>query len=106
MRPRDHFPPPVWTKSPWEGFHGGRPMTMAPRMVPNLPDEYPAGPRVHLGRFYEFDVCAYEEDEPKRGASTSEQRGAGTEARLAPPRPTFTVDAELGDEYAYEVRVY
>jgi hypothetical protein len=104
---RDHSRPSVWRKCSWEGFHGGWPMTMVQRLFPKLPDEYTAEPRVHLGKFYEIDVCAYEEDEPKqRGDSTPDERGGGATATLAPPRPTFTVEAELGDEYAYEVRVY
>ena len=47
-----------------------------------------------------------EEDRESPHSSTSEENGAVATATAAPPRPTFTVDAELGDEYAYEVPVF
>ena len=104
---RDHFRPPVWTRSSWEGFHGGWPMAMVQRLAPLLPDDFTAEPRVHLGSYYEIDVCAYEDDEPKKpGFSSRENSGGVATAALAPPQPTLTVDADLAEEYAYEVLVY
>ncbi len=104
---RDHFRPPVWKKSSSEGFHGGWPMTMVQRLVPKLPEEYTAEPRVHLGKFFEIDVCAFEGEEAESsGVSTSSANGGVATATAAPPQPTFTVDAELDDEYAYEVLVF
>jgi len=54
---RDHFRPPIWTKSSWEGFHGGWPMTIVQRLSKVLPEEFTAEPRVHLGTYFEIDVC-------------------------------------------------
>jgi hypothetical protein len=58
---RDHFRPPVSTRSSWEGFHGGWPMRIVEDLAPRLPEGYVAEPRVHLGSYYEIDVCAYEQ---------------------------------------------
>src|SRR5262249_35797562 len=55
---RDHFRPPVWTRSPWEGFHGGWPMAPVQRLSPLLPDDFTAEPRVHLGSYFEREVAA------------------------------------------------
>jgi hypothetical protein len=62
---RDHFRPPVWTRSSWEGFHGMWPAMMVQKLVRFLPEEYTAEPRVHLGSYFEIGVCAYEDDEPR-----------------------------------------
>src|SRR5262249_7723963 len=59
---RDHFRPPVWSHPSWEGFHGGWPMTMVQQLSRVLPDDFTAEPRVHLGSYFEIDVCAYEND--------------------------------------------
>src|SRR5579863_2141688 len=72
-----------------------------------LPSQYTAEPRVHLGSFYEIDVCAYEEDEPRQawpGPPPSDQRG--TTATAAPPSPTLVIDSNQKQQYAYEVLVY
>src|SRR5438876_11328973 len=102
---RDHFRPPVWTRSSWEGFHGMWPAMMVQRLAPLLPDDFTAEARVHLGAYYEIDVCAYEDDEPKKPAFSSRENSGGV-ATLAPLQPTFTVDADLAEQYAYEVLVY
>ena len=60
---RDHFRPPVSKRSSWEGFHGGWPMRIVEDLAPRLPDGFVAEPRVHLGSFYEIDVCAFEQKE-------------------------------------------
>src|SRR5438874_13255506 len=104
---RDHFRPPVWTRSSWEGFHGGWPMAMVQRLSPLLPDDFTAEPRVHLGSYFEIDVCAYEDDEPKSpGIFAAQGNGGVATATLAPPQPTFTTEVDLTEQYAYEVLVY
>lgn len=104
---RDHFRPPVWTRSSWEGFHGGWPMAMVQRLSPLLPDEFTAEPRVHLGSYFEIDVCAYEGDLPKETwVSSKDESGGVATATWAPPEPTLTVDVDLAEQYAYEVLVY
>src|SRR5207245_2131862 len=104
---RDHFRPPIWTKSSWEGFHGGWPMAMVQELSKVLPDEFTAEPRVHLGTYFEIDVCAYEgyEDATPRATADSGSGGVAT-ATCAPPEPTFAVDTDLGEQYEYEVLVY
>jgi hypothetical protein len=103
---RDHFRPPVSKKASWEGFHGGWPMTMVQQLSRVLPPEFSAEPRVHLGAYFEIDVCAYEEDGHAGGASAKEAEGAVATATWAPPKPTATVQADLSEQYEYEVLVY
>ncbi len=105
---RDHFRPPVSKRSSWEGFHGGWPGFIVQKLLPQLPDNFVAEPRVHLGSFCEIDVSAfeqYEEGEPVFG-STRESNGGIATAPQAPPAPTLTLDAEFPDQYAYEVLIF
>jgi len=104
---RDHFRPPISSRSSWEGFHGGWPMTMVQQLSKVLPDGYTAEPRVHLGTYFEIDVCAYEDSNPRPNswAGTAESAGAAA-ATWAPPLPTLTVDADLAEQYEYAVHVY
>src|SRR6478752_9236719 len=104
---RDHFRPPVWNKVSWEGFHGGWPMTIVQRLWPQLPEEYVAEPRVHLGTNFEIDVCAFEPDYPREvhhGGSVD--NGSVATAVWAPPEPTLAVDADPSEQYAYEVLIF
>src|SRR5207244_12679975 len=90
---RDHFRPPVWTRSSWEGFHGGWPMAMVQRLSPLLPEDFTAEPRGHLGSYCEIDVCAYEDDEPKKPwFALQENSGGVATAPWAGPTPPPTVD--------------
>jgi hypothetical protein len=86
---------------------------MVQHLVRLLPDGYTAEPRVHLGDYYEIDVCAYEEDEGQTDdAATVESWAANggpagvATAVYAPPQPTLVLDAELEDQYEYEVLVF
>ena len=90
---RDHFRPPVWNHSSWEGFHGGWPAIMVQQLSQKLPPEFTAEPRVHFGSYSERDFCAYERDEQALVSCTG-------------PEPTLTLDAELGEQYEYEVLIY
>ena len=104
---RDHFRPPVWKQASWEGFHGGWPMTMVQQLSRELPPEYTAEPRVHLGSYFEIDVCAYEpEEQDSVTGSTSNESGGVATATWAPPQPTLTTEADLSEQYEYEVLVY
>src|SRR5262249_36618118 len=96
---RDHFRPPISARSSWEGFHGMWPALIVQRLAPLLPADFTAEPRVHLGDYFEIDVCAYEDDEPKQPGFTSLGNGAGGVA-------TATLDVDLADQYEYEVLVY
>jgi hypothetical protein len=103
---RDHFRPPVSKTASSEGFHGGWPMTIVQSLFPILPEGFTAEPRVHLGTYYEIDVCAFEENGQRAtGFETSDSGGVAT-AAWAPPKPTLVVDTDVADQYEYEVRVF
>ncbi|HUY31943.1 MAG TPA: DUF4058 family protein [Pirellulales bacterium] len=104
---RDHFRPPIWARASWEGFHGGWPMAMVQQLSKVLPDDFRAEPRVHLGAYFEIDVCAYEYDEYDAPAAMSAGGSGGAAiATWAPPEPTLAVDSDLTEQYEYEVLVY
>jgi hypothetical protein len=83
------------------------PAAMVLQLVRVLPEDFTAEPRVHLGTYFEIDVCAYENDD--QGApgwtSASDEGGVAT-ATWAPPQPTLATDVELTEQYEYEVLVY
>jgi Protein of unknown function (DUF4058) len=106
---RDHFRPPVSKRSSWEGFHGLWPGLIVQELVPRLPDGFVAEPRVHLGNYYEIDVCTFEQDEEDRGITIDagrESSGDLATAVIASPAPTLTVDVEFPEQYAYEVLIF
>jgi hypothetical protein len=70
-----------------------------------LPAGYVAAPNVHLGKLFEIDVSAFEEDEP-RGTKSTPDTGDGGVATAASPEPTLTLEADLSEQDEYEVRVY
>ncbi len=107
---RDHFLPPIWNRSSWEGFHGGWPMTIVQQLTRILPADYTAEPRVHLGGYYEIDVVAFEQDDRRSNGvpawgSNAEDGGLAT-STYAPPEPTLVLDTDLNDQYQYEVLVF
>lgn len=102
---RDHFRPPISSRHSWEGFHAQWPAMLVQRLSPVLPDGYSAEPRVRLGRYFELDVGGFESDDgPPPGAPTGGV--AATTAPYAAPAPTLTLDADLGEQYEYEVLVF
>jgi hypothetical protein len=105
---RDHFHPPVSKRSSWEGFHGLWPGVIVQQLAPLLPEGLVAEPRVHLGSYYEIDVCTFEQnDESPLDPDVSKEANVGLAIELqAPPHPTLTLDAEFPDQYAYEVLVF
>jgi hypothetical protein len=102
---RDHFRPPVSKHSSWEGFHGFWPAAIVQRLADQLPKEYVAEPRVHLGSFYEIDVCTFEDASARPSAAPGSNGGVAV-ATYAPPAPSFAVDAEIPEQYEYEVLIY
>ena len=83
-------------------------MRIVEELAPRLPDGFVAEPRVHLGSYYEIDVCTfeqYEEGEPVFGSARESNVGIAT-APQAPPVPTLTLDAEFPEQYAYEVLIF
>jgi hypothetical protein len=105
---RDHFHPPISKRSSWEGFHGGWPMRIVEELAPRLPDGFVAEPRVHLGNYYEIDVCTFDQEEDHATPLYSGQEASGGLATAAQifPAPTLTVDAEFPEQYAYEVLIF
>jgi len=83
------------------------PAIMVQELSTVLPENFTAEPRVHLGTYFEIDVCAYkgDEDSQPRMTTASGPAGAAT-AMWAPPEPTLAVDADLTEQYEYEVLVY
>lgn len=104
---RDHFHPPISKHSSWEGFHGIWPGEMIRTFVDKLPKEYVAEPRVHLGTYYEIDVCSFESGRATvvEDSGPNANGGAAT-ATYAPPAPSLAVEVEIPDEYAYEVLIF
>ena len=104
---RDHFRPPISKRSSWEGFHGGWPMEMVRSLLPHLPEGYTAEPRVHLGNLYELDVNAYRDDfDATAWSGDDEGRGGVTTATRKLSKPLLTLEADLTEEYEYEVLVF
>lgn len=101
---RDHFRPPVSKHSSWEGFHGYWPAALVRSLADQLPNGYIAEPRVHLGSFFEFDVCTFQDN--GAGPMHSGSNGGVAVAPYAPPAPSLAVDAELPEQYEYEVLLY
>jgi hypothetical protein len=104
---RDHFHPPVSKRSSWEGFHGQWPGMIVQQLAPRLPEGFVAEPRVHLGAYYEIDVCAFEQHEEGEllFGSVREPGGVAT-ATQSPPAPTLTLDTEFPEQYVYEVLIF
>lgn len=104
---RDHFRLPVWKQSSWEGFHGMWPATMVLQLLKELPEQYVAEPRVHLGTYYEIDVCAFENIDMDRPSVVRDGDSGGVAtATWTPTEPTLDVDTDLAEQYEYEVLVF
>jgi hypothetical protein len=104
---RDHLRPPYSKLSSWEGFHGVWPAMMVQQLNDALPASFVAEPRVHLGTNFEIDVKESELDSPRSSpAIPAHTDGGVSTATYAPPKPTLTIEAELGPEYEYAVEVY
>ncbi len=72
-----------------------------------LPPEFSVEPRVHLGSYFEIDVCAYEPNgQRSAGDVTPSSNGGVATATWAAPEPTLAIDAEFPDQYEYEVLVF
>jgi hypothetical protein len=105
---RDHFRPPVWKLTSWEGIHAMWPSKMVDELNKLLPAEYSAEPHARLGSSYEVDLCAFEhvDSHPAAVATLTEVAGGVATATFAPPQPTLVVETEIADEHEYEVLIY
>lgn len=83
------------------------PAIMVQELSKVLPEQFTAEPRVHLGAYFEIDVCAYENDLPAIPRRPFDDSATGaTSATWAPPQPTLDVDADLTEQYEYEVLIF
>lgn len=102
---RDHFHPPVTRKHAWNSFHAMWPGTIVRQLFDLLPAGYVAAPSVHIGRLFEIDVSAFEQDAPSR-PDFPPATGNGGVATSAPPQPTLTLETDLSEQDEFEVQVY
>ncbi len=102
----DHFRPPLSRQGSWEGFHGGWPMAIVMELGRSLPPRYVAEPRVHLGKFFEIDVCAFDNDSAVAQSFSLSQGSSLATATWAPPEPTLTLEMDPLDLYEYEVLIF
>ena len=82
-------------------------MEMVRSLLPHLPDGYTAEPRVHLGNLYELDVNAYRDDfNATAWSGDDEGRDGVSTATRKLSKPLLTLEADLTEEYEYEVLVF
>ena len=103
---RDHFRPPVSKRSSWEGFHAMWPGNIVRQLRTKLPEGYIAEPRVHLGAEFEIDIGAFESESDEFDAGHRSREGGLATAAYAVAEPDVAIEAELPEQYEYEVRVY
>ncbi len=102
---RDHFEDP--NRRLWERIHGGWPMVMAQYLFRILPPRYHIAPQVHLGKYFEVDIAAYDRTAHGHGPTGADSTEGGLATAVwAPPKPTLTLETELPDPDEYEVRIY
>ncbi|MEX1224328.1 MAG: DUF4058 family protein [Pirellulales bacterium] len=102
---RDHFRPPLSEITTWEGVHGGWPMVIVQQLGKQLPAQYVAEPRVHLGAQVEVDMATFDQGDAARD-EVAPAGGGAPAAIWAPAEPTLAVETELADFDQYVVRVY
>ncbi len=103
---RDHFHPPLTLRHAWDELHGGWPMKIVETLGPELPAEYTAAPKVHLGGAVEIDVVTFEQldfEMPTSGPVRSEHGATRTWTAM---EPTLRVETDIPDVDEYEVRIY
>jgi hypothetical protein len=81
------------------------PATIVQQLAKVLPDNFTAEPRVHLGTYFEIEVCAYEGATRPARRLADDSTGIAT-ATWAPPEATLALDTDLTEQYAHEVKVY
>jgi hypothetical protein len=101
---RDHFRPPVNAHHRWNEVHGLWPGMLVRQLFDLLPENYQAAPNIVLGGMFEIDVSTFEDD--TAAASELNDRISTSDAVEQSPAPTITIEAEIGHQDTYEVRVY
>lgn len=83
------------------------PAVIVQQLYQILPDGFVAEPRVRLGAFFEIDIGTLESgDAADKDYIESSNEGGVATAMKAAPRPTWSVETELPDEYEYEVLIF
>lgn len=103
---RDHFRPPLDDLTSWEGFHGQWPAMIVQKLNGQLPPEYVAEPRVHLGSAFEIDVATYDSAADRSEEPDFPTNGGMTTATWAPALPTVLLETSLPIPSEYEVLIY
>lgn len=99
---RDHFRPPVSKRHSWEEVHGAWPTLIIQKLSPLLPEGYQAGPRVHLGSYFEIDIGTFENvDAPLSRPQLNRDGGVATL-----PQAELSLETDSSDVSEYEVLVY
>ena len=104
---RDHFRPPLENKHSWDEVHGCWPAMITMMLNRKLPMRFRAAPQVHLGKFAQIDVTAFEEENDEHGDFLSGNGNGGVATAVwAPARPTLSVASDWPAQDEYEVRIY
>ncbi|HYV34280.1 MAG TPA: DUF4058 family protein [Gemmataceae bacterium] len=103
---RDHFHSPVNDHHTWDELHGQWPAMMVLQLARDLPANYLAAPRIHLGRAVEIDVAAFDHQGGHNGDWPAVESGGTATAIWTTTEPTLRVETDLPDVDEYEVRVY
>jgi len=86
----------------WEEVHGGWPMMIIQKLAPLLPEGYQAGPRVHLGSYFEVDIGTIEHDDaPQTRPQSADDGGVATV-----PQAELSLETDSSDVSEYEVLIY
>lgn len=101
---RDHFRPPVNSHLRWDEVHGLWPGMIVRQLFDLLPENYQAAPNIVLGGVFEIDVSTFEDETSITNPFA--ERNSNGEAVEQSPTPTITIEAEIGQQDTYEVRVY
>jgi hypothetical protein len=78
---------------------------MVMELSKSLPEHYTAEPRVHLGKYFEVDVCTFDVREESSCESAQSDSNLTT-AMWSPPAPTLILDLDPTDNYEYEVLIF
>ena len=103
---RDHFRGPVNQRHAWDELHGQWPAMMVLQLARQLPPDYTAAPRIHLGGAVEIDVGAFEQQHTADAEWPHAENGGPATATWTAVEPTLRVETDLPDVDEYEVRIY
>lgn len=108
---RDHFHPPVFPRTRWEGFHHMWAVKIVERLNEGvLSLKHRSEPEIHVGSQIEVDVATFDDETPASGFDGANGSGDGGVAvatrTYAPPAPAITADVAFDDPDVFEILVY